>query len=72
MAELPDPELIDYVRTSARLLELPLDDAQVQRVAEHLARTKAMVAALQALPLAPGDELAEIYRPAPFPEQDSP
>ena len=70
MAELPDTELLDYVRSSARLLELPLDEAQVQRVAAHLARTKAMVAALQALPLAPGDELAEIYRPAPFPDED--
>jgi hypothetical protein len=67
---LPDTELIDYVRSSARLLELPLDEAQVKRVATHLTRTKAMAAALQALPLAPGDELAEIYRPAPFPDED--
>ena len=68
---LPDIELLDYVRSSARLLELPLDEAQVQRVATQLARTKVMAAALQALPLAPGDELAEIYRPAPFPDEDS-
>ncbi|HEV7915355.1 MAG TPA: DUF4089 domain-containing protein [Albitalea sp.] len=63
-------DVIDYVRHAAQFLDLPLDDAQVQRVALHLARTKAMVAALQALPLGPELELAEVFRPAPFPEAD--
>ena len=60
----------DYVRSAARLLDLPLDDAQVGRVAVNLARTKAMVALLRDAPLAPDDEPAELFRPAPFPDLD--
>ena len=64
-----DP-VVDYVRSVARLLELPLDNAQVGRVAVHLARTKAMVNLLRDTPLAPDDEPAELFRPAPFPDLD--
>ena len=46
------------------------DDVQVQRVAAHLARTKAMADALAAVPLQPGDEPSEIFCPAPFPEEE--
>ena len=60
-------EIQDYVRATARFLALPLGDAQVERVATHLARTQAMVAALQATPLPPDLETAEIFCPAPFP-----
>ncbi|HZE92420.1 MAG TPA: AtzG-like protein [Rhizobacter sp.] len=70
---MPDPrslDVTDYVRTTARFLELPLSDAQVERVAEHLARTRELVSALRATPLLPEDELAEIFQPAPFPAQD--
>ena len=63
-------EIQDYVRATARFLALPLDEAQVERVAEHLARTQAMVAALQAAPLHPELEPAQIYCPAPFPPDD--
>ena len=63
-------EIQDYVRATARLLALPLDEAQVERVATHLARTQAMVAALQHEPLHPEWEPAEIYCPAPFPPAD--
>ena len=63
-------EVADYVRSAARFLDLPLDDAQVERVAAHLARTKAMVALLCDAPLAPQDEPAELFRPAPFPDED--
>jgi hypothetical protein len=66
---MTDP-VTDYVRSAARFLDLPLDDAQVERVAGHLTRTKAMVALLHAAPLAPEDEPAELFRPAPFPAQD--
>jgi hypothetical protein len=59
---------IDYVRAAAAALELPLDDAAAQRVASHLARTAAMASLLDAAGLAPGDEPAEVFRPAPFPE----
>jgi len=55
-----------YVITSARLLSLPLDEAQVARVATHLERTAAMAALLDALPLQDEDEVVEIFCPAPF------
>jgi hypothetical protein len=61
----------DYVRATARFLALPLDEAQVERVAAHLARTQAMVAALQDVPLHPELEPVEIYCPAPFPPGDA-
>ena len=64
------PDVLDYVRHTAQFLDLPLDDAQVGRVALHLARTRQMVAGLRHVPLLPGDELAEIFRPAPFPTED--
>ena len=66
---MTDP-VTDYVRSTARFLDLPLDDAQVERVAAHLARTKALVALLRDTPLAPEDEPAELFRPAPFPDED--
>lgn len=63
-------ELLDYVRASARLLALPLDEAQAGRVAGHLARTAALAALLDAASLAVEDEPPALYCPAPFPEQD--
>lgn len=63
-------EIQDYVRATARILALPLDDSRVERVAAHLARTQAMVALLQDVPLHPDLEPAEIYCPAPFPPGD--
>ena len=71
MADPSMPDVIAYVRASARLLDLPLDDARVERVALHLARTRGVAAALANTPLAPADELAEIFRPAPFPAEDA-
>ncbi len=63
-------ELLAYVKSAAIALKLPLDDAAAQRVAEHMARTAAMAALLERADLAPDDELAEIFRPAPFPLQE--
>ncbi|HSH89832.1 MAG TPA: DUF4089 domain-containing protein [Ramlibacter sp.] len=60
-------ETLDYVKAAARILELPLDDAAAQRVAEHLGRTAMMARLLDAAELAPEHELAEVFRPAPFP-----
>ena len=62
----------DYVRSAARFLDLPLDEAQVQRVAAHLARTKLMVTLLRDAPLPDALEPAEVYCPAPFPDTESP
>lgn len=65
-------EIQDYVRATARFLALPLDDMQIERVAVHLARTQSMMAALQAEPLHPEVEPAEVFCPAPFPPGDDP
>jgi hypothetical protein len=65
----PNP-LAGYVRAAAQLLALPLSDAQVERVSVHLARTAALAATLQGVPLAAHDEPAQIYEPAPFPATD--
>ena len=62
-------ETLDYVKAAARILELPLDDAAAQRVAEHLGRTAMMARLLDAAELAPEHELAEVFRPAPFPSK---
>ncbi|MEZ7848425.1 MAG: DUF4089 domain-containing protein [Polaromonas sp.] len=59
-----------YVKTTAALLMLPLEDAQVVRVAVFLQRTAAMVTLLDSAGLSAHDELAEIYCPAPFPSCD--
>lgn len=57
-----------YVRASAALLDLPLDEPQAQRVAAHLARTADIARALDDTPLEPEDEPAALYCPAPFPD----
>jgi hypothetical protein len=64
---MSDDAMLDYVRASAVLLELPLDEARARRVAGFLARTADMARQLEAAPLAVEDEPAEVYRPAPFP-----
>lgn len=58
-----DTDALSYVRASAAVLRLPLDDAQVVRVAAHLQRTAAMAQLLDKLALPPEAELAEIYKP---------
>lgn len=58
-----DTDALSYVRASAAVLGLPLDDAQVVRVAAHLQRTAAMAQMLDKLALPPEAELAEIYKP---------
>jgi Protein of unknown function (DUF4089) len=60
-------EALNYVNTMAKAIDLPLDEARAKNVAMHLGRTFGMVTALKQYPLAPEQELAEIFRPAPFP-----
>ncbi|MDE2604419.1 MAG: DUF4089 domain-containing protein [Burkholderiales bacterium] len=62
-------DILAYVKASAVLLALPLDEARAQAVALHLERTAAMARLLGEHALAPEDEPAEIYRPAPFPPE---
>ncbi|TSH93136.1 DUF4089 domain-containing protein [Verticiella sediminum] len=65
---MQDDPILNYVQTAAALLDIPLDAGRAQRVAEHFARTAAMAATLEAVPMAVEDEPAEVYRPAPFPD----
>lgn len=64
---MSEDDVLAYVRMSAALLDLPLDPARAARVAQQLARTAALAQLLESAPLAPEDEPAELYRPAPFP-----
>ena len=62
---MTDAELtqaLDYVKASAALHGLVLDDARAKAVAVHLARTAQLADLLDATPMGPGDELAELYR----------
>lgn len=75
MSQNASPELgqdatLAYVRASAAVLGLPLDDAQVLRVASHLQRTAAMAAMLEAVDLPPEAEPPQLYVPKlpPTPE----
>lgn len=68
---MQENEVLDYVRATARALNLPLDEARVQAVAMHLGRTVGIARVLDAVQLAPEHEIAEVYRPAPFPEGDA-
>jgi len=66
-----EEQVLAYVQAAATVLELPLDAARARAVAAHLGRTAAMARLLDAVPLAPHDELAEIYCPAPFPGEEA-
>lgn len=68
---MEEQEVLAYTRAAARVLDLPLDDTRVQAVALHLGRTAVLAKALDAVPLLPETEPAEVYRPAPFPSQES-
>ena len=62
-------QVINYVNAAAAAVNLPLTEARAQAVAAHFARTVAMARLLEGADLAPEHELAEIFRPAPFPPQ---
>jgi hypothetical protein len=68
---MEDTEVLEYVNAAARAVGLPLSAERAQAVAAHLGRTAAIARALEQAPLAPEHELAEIYRPAPFPAEDA-
>jgi hypothetical protein len=68
---MTEDEVLDYVKAAARAMALPLTEARAQAVAQHLGRTVAIARIVEGAPLAPHDELAQIYRPAPFPEGDA-
>lgn len=64
---MSEEQLLDYVRTSAVVLGISIDDVQARRVAIHLGRTAAMAQQLDQAGLGVADEPAEIYCPLPFP-----
>lgn len=68
---MSEAETLAYVKASAAVLGIPLDDARAQRVAGHLERTAAMAALLEQVPLAPENELVEIFNPCPRDHQPS-
>ena len=61
-----DDDILAYVKASAALQGLPMDEARARAVALHLARTAHLAQLLDSAPMAPEDELAEIYKPMPF------
>ena len=56
-----EADVLNYVKSTAALLGIPMDAARALRVASHLQRTVAMAALLDAANLSVEDELAEIY-----------
>jgi Protein of unknown function (DUF4089) len=64
---LNQDQVIFYVRATATLLDLPLEDSRIQRVADHLIRTAAMAKQLEGMRLEADVEPAQVYCPAPFP-----
>ena len=65
---MTEDELLAYVQASANLLQLPLGEVRAQAVALHLGRTAVLARLLDAAPLATEQEIAQIYCPAPFPQ----
>jgi len=63
---MTDDEVLAYVKATATMLAVPLDEARAQRVAGHLSRTAVLAKLLDDAPLGVEVELAEIYKPAPF------
>ena len=61
-----EADVLNYLKSTAALLGIPMDAARAARVASHLQRTVAMAALLDAANLSVDDELAEIYCPAAF------
>lgn len=68
---MEEGEVLAYVKAAAQAVNLPLDQAAAQRVAGHFARTVAIARLLERAELAPEDEPAELFRPAPFPAEDA-
>lgn len=66
---MTDEQTLAYVKAVAVVVGLPLDEAQIARVAVHLQRTAGLAATLEDIPLTPHDEPPELFCPAPF---DSP
>ena len=63
---MTETEVLANVKASAIAQGLSLDDARARSVATHLARSAHLAQLLDAAPLGPDHELAEIYKPLAF------
>ncbi len=64
---MTEQDALAYVKASAQLQGLPLDEDRVKAVAVHLLRSAHLASLLDNTPLSPEHELAEIYKSAAFP-----
>lgn len=67
---MEESQVLQYVQSAAQAIALPLTPERAVAVAQHFARTVAIARVLDNAPLAPHDELAQIYQPAPFPSEE--
>ena len=67
---MTDSDVLNYVKATARLLEIPLDEARASAVALQLGRTLVMARQLEAFSLPMHEEMSEIFCPAEFPPAD--
>jgi hypothetical protein len=68
---MTDEQALAYAKATAVAMNLTLDEAQAARVAAHLQRTAGIAGVVDAFPLAPHDELVELFCPAPFPTAEA-
>jgi hypothetical protein len=64
---MDDADVLAYVKATASLLDLPLDDARAHAVALQLGRTLLMARHLEAYPVPLQEEMSELFCPAAFP-----
>jgi hypothetical protein len=69
---MEEADVLAYVKAAAAMLRIPVDDARAQRVAEHMGRTADMAALLQGVAMDVDAEPAQVYCPAPFPDEAQP
>lgn len=60
-------DVLAYVQSAAKLLDLPLEAARAASVASQLERTWLLAQQLEAFPLPPEQEMSELFCPAAFP-----
>jgi len=67
---MTEAQAMAYASVSAEAMGVPMDEARVARVAFYLVLTSRLADVLDAQPLDVETDPAEVYCPAPFPQQD--
>ena len=67
---MEEQDALAHVKAAAAVLGLPLDAGRAAAAAQQFARTMALARLLAQVPLGPHDEPAELYRAAPFPDEE--